>query len=309
MGRDYTIVGKGADQTLGGQLKDIEFMPSTLETIDGALYDYIHEILNLHASTNKGWKKVPIIWVSAERAFQIKNNKDLRDSKGVLKLPLITIERTDVVKDASFKGVFQAHIPNGTGMPQSRKYRGGSMVIGRRIKQDKTVKFARADVSKKTGGLETPSVGHGQKNYPSTNKKIVYETMRMSIPTYVSAMYSIVIRTEYQQQVNQLVTPLITNTGQINNFVISKDGHKFEGFIEDGFAQENNVASLDQEERSYETSITVKVLGHLIGSGENGDQPKISVTENAVELKIGRERVITGDINEYLKNNKGFYRD
>ena len=183
------------------------------------------------------------------------------------------------------------------------------MVIGRRIKQDKTVNFARADVSKKTGGLENPQSGHGQKNYPSINKKVVYETMRMPIPTYVSAMYSIVIRTEYQQQVNELVRPLITSTGQINNFIIAKDGHKFEGFIEDGFEQGNNVASLDEDERSYETSATIKVLGHLIGSGDNDDQPKISVTENAVELKIGRERVIVGDINEFLKNNKGFYRD
>ena len=95
----YTEV-KDAD----GNLLEIQFMPSTLETIDRALHDFIDKELNLHVNTNKGWSKVPTIWVSAERAFQIKNNKNLRDSSGVLKLPLATIERTSVVKDPTFKG-------------------------------------------------------------------------------------------------------------------------------------------------------------------------------------------------------------
>jgi hypothetical protein len=95
-----------------GYIKEVSFMPSTLETIDRALFNFIDSEINIHVNTNKGWNKVPTIWVSAERAFQIKNDKDLRDSNGVLKLPLTTIERTSVVKDPSFKGTFQAHIPD-----------------------------------------------------------------------------------------------------------------------------------------------------------------------------------------------------
>ena len=61
-------------------LKEITFMPSSIETIDTALYTQIDEEWNLHATTNKGWKKVPVIWVGAERAFQVKSNKEIRDS-------------------------------------------------------------------------------------------------------------------------------------------------------------------------------------------------------------------------------------
>ena len=58
-------------------LKEITFMPSTLETIDRAFFEFVDDKLNIFASTNKGWEKIPVIWVSAERAFQIKNNKEI----------------------------------------------------------------------------------------------------------------------------------------------------------------------------------------------------------------------------------------
>ncbi len=85
-------------------------MPSTIETIDFALYDWLNEELNIHCSTNEGWKKVPLIWSMAERAYQIKDNKDLR-SKDVFILPAISIERVSLVKDPAFKGVAWSHIP------------------------------------------------------------------------------------------------------------------------------------------------------------------------------------------------------
>ena len=52
--------------------------PSTLEDIDISLYEYVEKHLNIHATTNSGWEKVPVIWSSAERWFQIKHKKLLR---------------------------------------------------------------------------------------------------------------------------------------------------------------------------------------------------------------------------------------
>ena len=57
-------------ENANGILKEITFMPSTLETIDAAMLEYVNEELDLHAVTNKGQKKIPVIWVSAERNFQ-----------------------------------------------------------------------------------------------------------------------------------------------------------------------------------------------------------------------------------------------
>tara|TARA_R110000823_G_scaffold121144_5_gene246111 strand:- start:561 stop:875 length:315 start_codon:yes stop_codon:yes gene_type:complete len=97
-------------------------------------------------------------------------------------------------------------------------------------------------------------------------------------------MYDIKIRAEYQQQINEILTPFITRTGQIDNFFINQDGHKFEGFIQGNFGQANNITSMSDDERRYETSIQTKILGYLLGSGPNEERPKITTRENLVTL-------------------------
>ena len=312
MPHDYSYTE--IEDASSGLIKEITFMPSTLETIDHALFRFIDEELNLHVNTNKGWSKVPTIWVSAERAFQIKNDKDLRDSAGALKLPLATIERTSVVKDPAVKGTFQAHVPDDTSQAL-RSAKRINVPAGRTISHGKTSNFKNAWSARQSGDINNTTVGHGQVNFPaplSDKSRVVYQTIYQPIPVYVKTMYSLKIRTEYLQQMNDVFQPFITKTGQINNFFISHEGHRFEGFIENDFAQSNNVAELGEEERSYETEIQLRILGYLMGQGPNDEKPKISFVENSVDVKIPRERVILGDINTFLDKNdkgKGFYRD
>ena len=60
-------------------------------------------------------------------------------------------------------------------------------------------------------------------------------------------------------------------------------------------------------QRNYETTISVEVMGYLIGEGENQEKPKIIRRQNAVEFKFGRERAVLGDIPDLIKD--GFYRE
>ena len=60
------------------------------------------------------------------------------------------------------------------------------------------------------------------------------------------------------------------------------------------------------DERMYKTEINFEVLGYIIGEGPNGERPKAIRRENAVDVKISRERVIVGDIPEY-GDGKSFY--
>ena len=70
---------------------------------------------------------------------------------------------------------------------------------------------------------------------------------------------------------------------------------------------QENKAHLSAEERKYQTKVDIKVLGYIVGDDKNQEQPKIVRRQNAVEVKIPRERVIYGDINEFIKD--GFYRE
>ena len=107
---------------------------------------------------------------------------------------------------------------------------------------------------------------------------------------------------------NELTTPFVTLGGHINSFLIKKDGHRYEVFVESDFALNNNVSNLGVDERTYDTKINFKVLGYIIGEDPNGDRPKVIKRENAVEVKIPRERVILSEIPE-RNDNKGFYKE
>lgn len=278
------------------KIKQISFLPSTLETIDYSIYDYMHEDLNFHVTTNKGFEKVPVIWVASERAFQIKNKKELRDDEGTIILPMITIERTSVVKDLTTRGAYYGD------QFINKDEKGGGLVIGRRIQQKKTSEFNNADQNRK---YPTSDPATGPKFIRrSDNRKVVYETISIPPIVYVDVTYKIVLRTEYQQQMNELVQVFATRPGTINSLLFKRDNHRYEAFVQGNFSQANNIASMGDEERRFETSIDIKVLGYLIGEGNNDDRPKFSVRENAVEVKIPRERTVFGDIPEYGGDGK-----
>ncbi len=268
------------------------FEPSSLETIDSAIYYYLDETLNLSCTTNDGFKKVPIVWHGSERPYQIKNNKELRDSVGKLKLPIMSVQRTSVSRDDNFKGGFQATIG------EVEDYRGGTVTVTKVIKQDKTRNFANADRLRQ-------SKARGDETGRGNNSKIVYETITVPVPTYVTCMYDIKIKTEYQQQMNELLPGFVFDTK--NSFLAEYNGHKYETFIEDNY-QINNVTDLGSEERIFEATVQFKVLGYLVAEGPNRDRPKITRRENQVEVRISRERVILGDTRPWA-NDDGKYRD
>ena len=67
------------------------------------------------------------------------------------------------------------------------------------------------------------------------------------------------------------------------------------------FDQQELVNAIDQLRREVDqrydlkdskTKIDIKVLGYLIGEGKNQETPKLVYRENAVDVKIGRERVV-----------------
>ena len=256
--------------------------PSTLETIDTGFYEYIKNNLDIYTTTNKGFSKVPVLWIAPERAFQVKSDDSLRDSVGRLRLPLVTVERTTVQKDPTFKGPIQADIRP----PNSKTERGpagGAFHVVSKINQEETAKIQSIHrhryLRKKQYNFPA------ERPWDTSRGGIVYDDYFVPVPTYVGITYTITLRSEYQQQMNDMVTPFITRTGQVNHFVFMKDGHKFEAFIQQDFGQDNNVSGLGEEERKFQTKVEVKVLGYLIGDGVNEPRPKVVKRQSIVKLE------------------------
>ena len=198
----------------------------------------------------------------------------------------MSVERTGITKDPSRKGGFQAQI-----FSKDKNGRTGRAVIARKIVQDKTRDFAVTDNLRDgtyTGGIT-------QSYYPRKNTKIVVKSLSIPIPIYINVDYKITIKTEYQQQMNELLTPFMTRTGQINSFVLRRNGHLYEVFIEQGFAHNNNVSTLGEDIRLFTSEISFRILGYLIGEGANDDRPIVRVEENAVEITYPRESTVSDD--------------
>ena len=281
------------------KMKEYELTPSTIETIDRSLFIWLNEELNIHSTTNKGWKKVPVLWQSAERAYHIKNDKDLRDSTGALKLPLISVERASITKSLTDKGGHYAALPENVNYSTSdlTSVKGGVRQINRRIEQRKTANLANEGIAVNEATTER-----------TLNSKTVYESILIPLPVYINVVYNIVVRADYQQQINEIISTFVTkpNSSGINSVVLRADGHWYEAFIDGNHAVSSNAKDMVESELTYEAKISIKVLGYVLGSDKNDDRPKVAIKENVVDIKISRERTAVGDINPYLDTDEDY---
>jgi hypothetical protein len=101
---------------------------------------------------------------------------------------------------------------------------------------------------------------------------------------------------------NDLMAPFITRTGQINSFVMRRNGHLYEAFIDQGFTHNNNVSNLQEEARLFTSEITIKVLGYLVGEGASDDRPIVRVDENVVEYQFPSESEVPTNMPTLFKD-------
>jgi hypothetical protein len=281
---DFAMLPTSGTGSFEFTLSEIGMLSSTIEDIDYALTSWVKKDLEIYTSTNEGFTMVPVLWQAPERSFQIKNEKSLRDAGGALKLPLISVERTTIVKDPQRKGGFQANIYS-----YDKNGRSGRMVLAKRIVPDKTRNFAVA-----AGTRVEKSAPPDQRYSPRINHKVVIQTLSIPIPIYINATYKIILKSEYQQQMNDMMAPFIGRTGQINSFVMRRNGHLYEAFIEQDFTHSNNISNLAEDMRMFTSEITIRVLGYLIGEGKSDDRPIVRIDENTVEYQFPNESVVPG---------------
>jgi hypothetical protein len=259
-------------------------LPSTLETVDMAFYDFINNKLDIFATSNEGFKKVPIIWITAERAFLIKDQKDIREiDSQTLVYPLISIERTSAVLTKPS----ERPVP-GNQFPYP-DYKQGTITVARKINKEKTRNFTNA-LSKQI---------YGQNNFPKTPPRTVYQYMSIPFPVYVTMDYQVKIRSQYQQQINEMMLPFMRYAGGWNYFTINYEGLRYEVFLQRENEYKSNSSNQANDEKKFDAVFKFKVMGYTTSTGENQKTPSVVYRENAVVVRFPRERVMLGDINEF----------
>ena len=263
--------------------RDIPRFKSSLEDVDFAVYKFLDETMDISTNTNKGFKKAPVVWSGSERAHNIKNDDINRDKSGMIILPVVSVERTSVKKDE------KSRVIPFSKLDPINDLKGGFLTINKVIKQDKTRNFANADAYRRAG----------QTNFPlykkDKNGKIVYETLTIPIPIYVTVGYNIVLKTEYQEQMNDMLTPFIRVSNGHRRVIIEHNSNQYEAFLSEDYEMENNISNYEKNERKYETTISLEVFAYLIGDEKNEKRPRVARRENVVEIRFARERIVVQD--------------
>ena len=135
-----------------------------------------------------------------------------------------------------------------------------------------------------------------QPYHPVENKKVVYETITVPYPVHLTIMYAVNVRTEYAQQMNDVLSVFMTKTGALDSFLLRRNGHTYESFIQGDYSLGNNIGMLQLEERKHETQLMIKVIGYIMGADRNEESPKIVVREGRPDIRFKQETVLKGEI-------------
>jgi hypothetical protein len=262
-----------------------EIKPTTIETVDQAVYDYFDKKLAIRAETEKGRKRVQCIFATGERWKLIRKN-NFRDENGTLILPLISIRRFDIDRTPGFGGMAQ-EVPE--------------VVVSSVIHPKTSVLQNAIDARKEKGYF----------SYTRKNK-VVREYFTIPYPDFATVYYEIAIWTQYQSQMNEILERIFYAYDHRDSFVmpVDYDGDKpkgnsyyFVGFREGNVTPQENTQDFTDQERIIKYVYNIKTpayfmldpddeaLSHGKNMGEKGSDGKKVVykKQNSIDIELKEE--------------------
>ena len=258
------------------------FIPSKIEDIDIALFEYIDQFLNIQVNTFEGLQKVPIVFSTPERSWLSKGSKDSHDEKYSLKYPIISIKRGDFTKPKAKDGTLQGNVFTQNPFAQS-------IPIYTTINHQKTAERANSDSKKYAGTLNSKK----SKNKRTT--RTIYNIYKIPVPTFIEIDYEISMISNFQTQMNNMLAPFLKSARNSNWFKLIRNGHGYECFYDEKFTNKSNIDDFSEEERKFEYSFGIKIKGY-IHDGDIGDKgPAIIKVENQPELVFKAKIIESGE--------------
>jgi hypothetical protein len=221
---------------------------STFETIDMALYTWLNETLDIHATTNEGIRKVSVNWFTRERAFQIKSDEESRDDNGFLDFPQIQLQRYSM----SLTTAAERPIPGL--IRQSIDYKNNQFGFWKKVQQDKTKNFANAKSQRV----------YGQPNFKFNNNETVNEWVFVPYPSYYDMNYEVQMKAIYMQQINEMMAPLQRIIAPYNTSIVilKYNGFKYEAFVDKAIEFKTNAPDIAEGEKIYEATFKINLVAN-----------------------------------------------
>lgn len=247
-------------------VKTLEVDTVDLLAIDRSVYDWFN---TKHSLKIKG-RKVPVIFGAWERFAQMHEAKDddtlnsLRDTKGMLKLPIISIKRGDI---SSNEQMYKKQTLNG----------------------DPSVTFVKKIAESSFD--KSRSVPYNDKEYlvpPGRYRKDnpVYEIHRLPFPEFLIIPYTITFWSSYIKHANSFNNML----WPLHDFPdLTYKGYHFHGKIETS-SNESNVETFTDEDRIIRNSFDMQVQGYIF------DKKDIIIERTSTKITFDTEMVEAQEI-------------
>lgn len=252
----------------------------TIETVDTAVRDWFDRTVDAHVqSPTNERKKVPVVFSSGERWVLSKSRRGLRDEKGVLILPVISVRRTGIEPDPSM-------IALGTETP--------TITVAKQV-AGKTNNLANLD----KGRIPSQRIGD----------RPIYEVTTIPFPDRSIFTYDLTVHTQYMEQMNSVLQKIFHELDLQKSFVAPffndhrhpQIGVPFEqrkpmtsayvcGYFDSTISDSGNLEEFTDTERIIKYQTSFKVPANLRLDPE-GEVPSIKVERTAFDVRFNDERV------------------
>ena len=279
---------------------DIYVPPCTIEDVDRAVFNLFEKQIPLQYIHRKKTKKIPVIFATGERFAVLRRKKPLKDKNNALILPLVSIMRTGVTQEV-------AH-----GMATSETQ---TITIKKRIsKESETYKRLLNNVFKNMDDAASKGHQDGEKpgslpgklatRRPSNSASVDSREGRLLAPTlsnniyeiytippvkYFTTTYDITFWAQYTQQMNDMITALMSSYQDNNRrtFKLETDkGYWFVGFADPDMSPGNNYDDFTDNERLVRYNFTMRVGGYMVLPEFPGSKTGIRRTISAPDISF-----------------------
>ena len=281
-----------------GEVPEDFSLPScTIEDLDRALFNLFDKELNFEYRLNDEVNKIPVIFATGERFAILRRNEPIRDRTGALILPLISILRSGISQTPDKGTGINTAIPEITIRKKLSKNDSQYQAIINKIgllNQD-NIPSARSVIS---GSSEGPAVHNrtAVRNFshpttdtssiltPRIDDRNIYEIITIASPTFFTATYEITFWSQYTQQMNDMITKVMSSYSHApsRSFKVESDkGYWFTAFADSSLSSESNYDDFSNDERIIKYSFSITATGYIINPDIQGMPSSVRRTFSA----------------------------
>ncbi len=293
---------------------DFQIPSCTIEDVDRAVFNLFEKDIGMFYVQQNDTLKIPVIFATGERFAVLRRKQPLRDKAGALILPLISIMRSGVEQSLS----------RGMGTNQ-----GGDIVIKKKLspkdpsyqrivnKERLEYQDSRATKAHSLTEVAGPGARKGMGTVPGTvatrspetekslafsegkliSDKLgnnIFEIYTIPAPKYYNATYEITFWAQYTQQMNHMITAVMSSyhSQSARTFRIeSNKGYYFVAYVASSLSSGNNFDDFTDSERIIRYSFNLDVNGYIVNPKYPGSNSTIRKYISAPKISFDMTQV------------------